>query len=174
MYFMRIEDCISNYINKNELRYGPALFRLGKEKDFEEVCLSQTDVELIHNEMVYRFGGVQGVEDEELLSRLCSYPYIKDNYGQEVYPSVFDKAAVFLSSLATSNVFKSGNKRTGLETALVLLDLNGYESDLSPTEAYNLVLDVANGKIYDVGEIATMLANRVKIKETPTADYVER
>lgn len=163
---MRLENCISNYINKNELKYGTALFRLGQNQNAEEIPLSQEYIELIHNEMVHKYGGSQGIADENMLKRICESPYVKDSYCQEVYPSVFDKAALLLMEFATNKPFLSGNKRTGLGAAFVFLELNGYDISFTPTEAYNLVSDVSSGKIYNVGEIALSLANHVKIKES--------
>lgn len=164
---MHIDNCVSNYINKNELKYGVALFRLGQAQNFEEIPITQNIVELIHDEMLHRYGGKYGINDSSLLEQICSAPYVKDSYGQDVYPSVFDKAAILLSNLVTGTPFVSGNKRTGLEAAFVYLELNGYDVTFTPTEAYNLINDVSNGKIYATSEIAIALANHVKIKESP-------
>ena len=47
-------------------------------------------------------------------------------FGQEIYPTVADKAALYMFNIISNHVFQDGNKRTGLVAALVFLDLNGY------------------------------------------------
>ena len=46
-------------------------------------------------------------------------------FNEEIYPSVSDKAAVYMYHLITGHVFQDGNKRTGLEAALLFLKING-------------------------------------------------
>lgn len=48
-------------------------------------------------------------------------------FGQEIYPKIFDKAAVYMFSIISNHVFQDGIKRTGLESGLLLLKLNGYK-----------------------------------------------
>ena len=48
-------------------------------------------------------------------------------FGEPMYPSVADKAAVYMFSIISNHVFSDGNKRTGLTTALAFLRANGYQ-----------------------------------------------
>ncbi len=48
-------------------------------------------------------------------------------FGQELYPEIADKAAFYMHSIVANHVFQDGNKRTGLEAALLFLKLNGYQ-----------------------------------------------
>lgn len=43
------------------------------------------------------------------------------------FPTLWDKAALYLHRLARSQAFADGNKRTALEAADVFLGLNGYD-----------------------------------------------
>lgn len=47
-------------------------------------------------------------------------------FGQEMYPEIYDKAAVYMYTIISNHVFQDGNKRTGLEAALLFLRLNRY------------------------------------------------
>ena len=46
-------------------------------------------------------------------------------FGQPMYPSISHKAAFYMFSIVTGHIFQDGNKRTGLEAALLFLKLNG-------------------------------------------------
>ena len=43
------------------------------------------------------------------------------------FPTLWDKAAMYLHRIACSQAFADGNKRTALEAADVFLGMNGYE-----------------------------------------------
>ena len=43
------------------------------------------------------------------------------------FPSLWDKAALYLHRIACSQAFADGNKRTALEAADVFLGMNGYD-----------------------------------------------
>ncbi|HKK75553.1 MAG TPA: Fic family protein [Saprospiraceae bacterium] len=40
-------------------------------------------------------------------------------FGQEAYPKTWDKSAFYMFSIIANHVFQDGNKRTGLEAALL-------------------------------------------------------
>ncbi len=44
-----------------------------------------------------------------------------------MFPTLWDKAAMYLHRIASSQAFADGNKRTALEAADIFLDLNGYD-----------------------------------------------
>ncbi len=77
-------------------------------------------------------------------------------FGTEAYPSPQLKAAALLHSLARNHPLVDGNKRLAWLGAVVLLDLNGFATDLDDDSAFQLVLDVAAGAC-DVEEIAERL-----------------
>ena len=47
-------------------------------------------------------------------------------FGQELYPNLSDKAAVYMFNIISNHVFADGNKRTGLGAALTFLRLNDH------------------------------------------------
>ncbi len=55
-------------------------------------------------------------------------------FGQPMYPSISDKAAFYMFSIVTGHIFQDGNKRTGLEAALLFLKLNGAILDDALTQ----------------------------------------
>ena len=77
-------------------------------------------------------------------------------YGRELYPDLFEKAAVLMRELILGHVFESANKRTGYVCAVVFLRQNGYVISSSAEEAVELTTGVATGR-YGIKEIANWL-----------------
>ena len=68
-------------------------------------------------------------------------------YGQEAYPTIPEKAAVLLESLARNHALIDGNKRIGWLAVVVFLDLNGLTLDAPDDDAYDLVIAVSTGAL---------------------------
>ena len=47
-------------------------------------------------------------------------------FGEPLYPTVSDKAGLYLFNIISNHIFQDGNKRTGLASALAFLLRNGY------------------------------------------------
>jgi death-on-curing protein len=78
-------------------------------------------------------------------------------FGSDAYSTVHDKAAALLHSLARNHALIDGNKRLALAGVLAFYGMNGLRLTLTNDEAYTLVVDVAQGQIDDVNEIAGIL-----------------
>lgn len=46
-------------------------------------------------------------------------------FGEQLYPEITDKAALYMFSVISNHIFSDGNKRTGLTAALTFLKVNG-------------------------------------------------
>lgn len=70
-------------------------------------------------------------------------------FGQQMYPSIEDKAAVYCYNIICNHIFSDGNKRTGLESSLAFLNLNGkrLNSLLKKSDLTNFILAVASGEV---------------------------
>ena len=77
-------------------------------------------------------------------------------FGEDAYPTFALKAAALLHSLARNHALVDGNKRVAWLATVVFLDLNSYEPDLSDDEAFELVMEIAEGAV-DVEQIAHRL-----------------
>jgi len=67
--------------------------------------------------------------------------------GEELYPTVVDKAGVLGYSVIANHPFVDGNKRTGHAAIEVFLVLNGYELRALVNEQERIVLQVASGEL---------------------------
>lgn len=48
-------------------------------------------------------------------------------FGEPLYPKLSDKAALYMYNIISNHIFQDGNKRTGLESALLFLKLNDFQ-----------------------------------------------
>lgn len=113
----------------------------------------------IHEDQLATFGGRAGIRDRGLLEGAIAAP--QAGFGEkEAYPDLFEKAAVYAFSIAESQPFVDGNKRTGLNAALLFLALNGYDVTECRMELYQVMIDVANKKA-DKDDIAELLRSVV-------------
>jgi death-on-curing protein len=103
-------------------------------------------------------GGPVYVRDVGLLEAAVHRPRASV-LGQDAYPSLVEKAAALLDSLARNHPLVDGNKRLAWLATWVLLAKNRVEVDPGDDEAYALVVGVAAGEIDDVSEIAATLAS---------------
>ena len=92
--------------------------------------LLKEDIILIDRMTVERHGGK--FEPPANLLNESSLDYLIDAvqsemFGVPMYPKVHDKAGLYMFSIVSNHVFQDGNKRTGLEAALLFLKLNGFK-----------------------------------------------
>lgn len=74
---------------------------------------------------------------------------------EELYPTLFQKAAIYARHIIIGHIFLDGNKRIGLTCALIFLDLNGC--DLRPDindSVIKLGYEIADRSITDIAVIA--------------------
>ncbi|MCL4152881.1 UNVERIFIED_CONTAM: hypothetical protein GTU68_061766 [Idotea baltica] len=65
--------------------------------------------------------------------------------GDELYPSLIDKAAALCFSLVLNHPFVDGNKRIGHAAMETFLILNGHELNADVDDAESLFLKLAGG-----------------------------
>lgn len=97
------------------------------------------------------------VRDHGLLESALARPQASA-FGQDAYPTLDQKAAALLHSLARNHALVDGNKRLALAAKIAFLGINGQELTFSNDDAYDFVIAVATGDLDDVTDIATALA----------------
>ena len=123
--------------------------------------LTVHDLELIHMQIIDESGGGQGTRDTGRLESVIAGMQ-QETFGQELYPSTVDKAAVLVRGIIGDHPFVDGNKRTGIMSALIFLNLNGYSTDSVEDKALeDFAVKVATNKL-EVAEIAEWLKNQTK------------
>jgi death-on-curing protein len=113
------------------------------------------DVLQIHADQIERYGGLQGLRDVGLLTSAVAMP--KGMYaGMFLHEDIYAMAAAYLFHIIRNHPFLDGNKRAGVASALVFLDIHGIEVSAPEDDLYNLVIGVATGSV-DKTTIAAFL-----------------
>ncbi|HVF69208.1 MAG TPA: type II toxin-antitoxin system death-on-curing family toxin [Xanthomonadales bacterium] len=105
--------------------------------------LTPQQILLIHDQLVKRYGGSQGLRDLGLLESAAARPRASYD-GEDLYPSVFEKAAALIHSLLKNHAFVDGNKRTSLASTGIFLKLNGYKLINTHEKELQFALKVEN------------------------------
>ena len=63
----------------------------------------------------------------------------------DLYPSIYDKAAQLCYGIANNHPFTDGNKRTALHSIYVYLIINGFDITATQQDVENMIIDVASG-----------------------------
>jgi death-on-curing protein len=98
----------------------------------------------IHEELISKIGGMNGIRDENLLDMSINSPFHTFG-GIDLYPSLIDKAAHLVFSLIKNHPFLDGNKRVGVTVMIIFLKSNGIEIDCTNEELVELGLSLADG-----------------------------
>jgi len=87
-----------------------------------------------------------GVHDMGLVESAVSSPF-QTFGGEDLYPTVFDKAAQLCYALAKDHGFEDGNKRTGLHVMISYLYMCGIKMRYNQKELEELVINLVEDKI---------------------------
>lgn len=92
------------------------------------------------------------VRDQGLLASAAARPQ-SSAFGADAYPTLTDKAAALMHSLARNHALVDGNKRLAWAATRIFCLLNGRDLAYTVDEAEALVLAVARGDL-EAAEIA--------------------
>ncbi|MGH3647671.1 MAG: type II toxin-antitoxin system death-on-curing family toxin [Micromonosporaceae bacterium] len=107
-------------------------------------------------------GGEVLIRDHGLLASAAERPATA-LFGEEQYPSLLEKAAALMHSIARFHPLVDGNKRLAWVAAAALCELNGGYVVATNDQAYELTMKVAAAELDEVGEIAKALAPLVRL-----------
>lgn len=100
----------------------------------------------IHNEMIELYGGSFGIRDLGLIQSAITRPQASFG-GQDLYSTIFEKAAALFHSLMFNHAFVDGNKRTTVTSTARFLYINGYALETSDTEFVEFPLRVEKERL---------------------------
>lgn len=103
------------------------------------------------------------VRDRHLLRSAAARPMLHA-FGEDAYPTLLDKAAALLHSLAAHHLFYDGNKRAAARAVVVFLERNGLRPTWSAGEAYDFILEVAQSR-HTVESVSAWLAQHTTSKD---------
>ena len=109
-------------------------------------CLSKEDILQIHSMAIDETGGIHGIHNYDAVLSLEITPKQKV-FGKELYPTIFLKAAVYARNIIMNHPFLDGNKRTGMISASVFLEDNGYKIIAKKGEIEKFALKIISDKL---------------------------
>ncbi len=117
--------------------------------------LTLEQIIVIHYEIIIQFGGSDGIRDLALLESALYRPQ-STFQGNDLYPTLFDKAAALIHSIILNHPFIDGNKRTGMLSGLQFLEENNIQANIDNEELVNVTLKIES-KQFKIQDIATWL-----------------
>ena len=100
----------------------------------------------IHDDLVNKTRGSEGVRDMGLLSSALSAPF-QSFGGYELYPEIYQKSARLAFGLVQNHAFIDGNKRIAAHMMLLLLRVNGVKLSYTQKELEDIFLRLASSEL---------------------------
>lgn len=105
-------------------------------------------------------GELIGIKDAAALDMAVNQPQ-QEVFGEALYPTIHDKAAILAINLAKKHPFQNGNKRTALVAMLTFFMMNGYTTKFTQEEAVQFILNITTSQqAFD--EMKEAVANDLK------------
>ena len=118
------------------------------------------DIYELHKQLENAFILSSGVRDENLLASAVNTPF-QTFMGNDLYPSLYDKAAQLCYGLANNHPFTDGNKRTALHSMYVYLIINGFDIMATQQDAENMIIDIAAGNMTNTELVQWLQTNKM-------------
>ncbi len=118
----------------------------------DPIFLTKNQVDALHEYQLKAHGGQPGVRDINLVESAVAQPQHVYNYGRGDH---FDVAAAYAYHISENQPYLDGNKRTGVQAAVLYMQANGIETQSLPEDkTYQLMIDVANktASRYDIAQ----------------------
>jgi len=122
--------------------------------------LNLEEILRLHFQLIEDFGGSHGVRDEGRLKSVVE-ALKQEAFGKEQYPSLHEKAAVYLRNIIGDHPFSDGNKRTAVTVCGIFLARNGKRLVASPQDLEDFAVKVATDHL-EIREIARWLESHTK------------
>ena len=111
--------------------------------------LSKKQIIFLHEHLINATGGTEGIKDEGMLESAMNAPF-QTFGGEDLFPTIYQKAARLGFGLASNHPFLDGNKRIGAHAMLTFLEINGVEMQYTNKELSDIFLAIADNQVnYD-------------------------
>ena len=124
------------------------------------IHLTLDEVIELHDDVIAQSGGTPGVRDPGALNPAVAQPRMTFG-GEDLYPTLVEKAAALAFSLIKNHAFIDGNKRIGHLAMETFLGLNGSMISADVDEQESVFLRLAASEIGRDAFAAWIAAHRV-------------
>lgn len=108
--------------------------------------LNLVEVINLHRQIIEQSQGAMGIRDLGALESAIAQPRMMFA-GEDLYPTIVDKASALGFSIVMNHPFIDGNKRTGHAAMETFLILNGLEINAYVDEQERVMLALASGEL---------------------------
>jgi death-on-curing protein len=115
----------------------------------------------IHALAIQETGGSQGLRDLGRVEAALA-TQTQNVFGEELYSTLFEKAAALIRSIIADHPFVDGNKRTAMLTGLTFLQLNSVRFRAKKGEIEDFAVKIATDHL-DIPAIAQWLENHSNV-----------
>jgi death on curing protein len=102
------------------------------------------DVLELHRRSIKKYGGAEGIRDTGGLESAIARPF-QTFGGEDLYPTIFEKAAALGESLIINHPFVDGNKRTGFLAMISLIEEGNILVKATQSDAYDFTIAISTG-----------------------------
>ena len=113
----------------------------------------------LHALVIESTGGSAGLRDLGRLEAALA-TQTQNVFGDELYPTILDKAAAMIRGIIADHAFVDGNKRTAMLVGLTLLKINGLTFSFNSGEIEDFAIEIAIQKL-DVPQIVDWLHTHI-------------
>lgn len=119
--------------------------------------LSTTEVILLNELAIKKITPSEpvGVKDLGLLESAIDRPK-SSAFGEDAYPTIFEKAAALFESIGKNHAFLNANKRTAFIALNLFLGYNGYKLEMEKKFAEDFTVDMVN-KVYTFEQVVAII-----------------
>lgn len=112
----------------------------------------------MHQIRLYSPKEQHGVKEEGLLSSAVNRPK-QSAFGEDAYPTIYEKAAALFESILKNHCFHNANKRTAFASLYMFLRQNNYRLIVQPKRAEDFCVQIVDPEQPDVSfeEIVTWI-----------------
>lgn len=117
--------------------------------------LTLDEVLAIHERLIEKFGGPEGVRDMGMLESALYRP--QTGY----YNDLTEMAAALFESLLMNHAFVDGNKRAAFFMTDIFLRLNGVKLGVEPVSAHAFIVGLLEARQADYGSLLKWIRNHI-------------
>ncbi len=124
--------------------------------------LTLSEILNLYRRIMEQSGGTMGIRNLGAIESALVQPLMTFG-GQELYPTIAEKASAIGFSLIMNHPFTDGNKRLGHAAMEVFLVMNGFEINAGIDEQEQVILRLASG-LTGREEFTAWLNNHIIVK----------
>lgn len=119
--------------------------------------LSIQEIIAINVAMIQRYspGEQIGVKEPGLLESAVHRPQTSV-FGEDAYPTIYEKSAALFESLSQYHPFHNANKRTAFTALVIFLRYNGLHFKMDTKKAEDFTVDMVNHR-FDFQQVAAII-----------------